>query len=178
MTGLQRCDPCAHLCLLFFCNILLWVGLHRIKGIFIYQVLYYEVLKQKYVTQYHKQLLKPYLESNLFFWVILSNNLPLFSSLSIVAFDIFSVFFFEWSSQKQFTGFLQFFVLLSNNGHVPNVCKWGRNPKHYLICVCVCVCVSYWSNGVRDNSGYFTHISKKKFTTAAIGPFISWSPSP
>ena len=43
------------------------------------------------------------------------------------------------------------------------------------VCVraCVCVCVSYRSKGVRDNSRRFTHISKKKIATAAVGPFIS-----
>ena len=37
--------------------------------------------------------------------------------------------------------------------------------------MCVCVCVSYRSKGVRDNSRPFTHISKKKITTAAVGLF-------
>ena len=37
----------------------------------------------------------------------------------------------------------------------------------------LCVCVSYRSKGVRDNSRRFMHISKKKITTAAVGPFIS-----
>ena len=41
------------------------------------------------------------------------------------------------------------------------------------VCVCVCVCVSYRSKGVRDNSRRFTHVSKNKITTAAVGPFIS-----
>ena len=43
------------------------------------------------------------------------------------------------------------------------------------VCVhaCVRVCVSYRSKGVRDNSRRFTHRSKRKITTAAIGPFIS-----
>ena len=58
----------------------------------------------------------------------------------------------------------------------------GKNP-----CLCVCACVracvrpymracvrvSYRSKGVRDNSRRFTHISKNKITTAAVGPFIT-----
>ena len=47
------------------------------------------------------------------------------------------------------------------------------NGVIYLVCVCVCVCVSYQSKHVRDNSRRFTHVSKKKITTAAVGPFIS-----
>ena len=48
------------------------------------------------------------------------------------------------------------------------------------VCVCVCVCVclrvchtEVTSKGVRDNSSRFTYMSKKKITTAAVGPFIS-----
>ena len=46
-------------------------------------------------------------------------------------------------------------------------------PIIVCVCVCVCVYVSHRSKGVRDNRRRFTHISKKKITTAAVGPFIS-----
>ena len=56
------------------------------------------------------------------------------------------------------------------------VCVWARARA----CVRACVHVGVWyrSKGVRDNSKRFTHKSKKKITTTAVGLFISWSPSP
>ena len=53
------------------------------------------------------------------------------------------------------------------------VCMYVCMGVYVCVCVCVCVCVSHRSKGVRDNSRRFTHISKKKSTTAAVGPFIS-----
>ena len=53
------------------------------------------------------------------------------------------------------------------------VCVCAYACVRACLCVCVRACVSYRSKGVRNNSRRFTHISKKKVTTAADGSFIS-----
>ena len=55
------------------------------------------------------------------------------------------------------------------------VCACVRVCVCVCVCACVCarVCVCHTKVNGSDNSRRSTYISKKKITTAAIGPFIS-----